>query len=270
MSKSAVKRLLQELKELENDPSPEFTARPLESDILEWHFTIRGPPEGGFKGGRYHGRLIFPVEYPFKPPNIVFLTPNGRFEVNKKICLSITGYHPESWRPSWGVRTALIAIISFFLTKGEGAVGALDWNEIEREKVAKESMDWKCNVCGSCNREALPSEEQMPSSKLEVDPELCLDLNKMESLNSIPDQVLKESLQDAGEEVDLEKEKVAEPTPTVDPSLADTDTNCNVNNEILGKLEEQSDPNLTKLWVLDGLLIALFVIIASLLVKKYT
>lgn len=47
MSKSAVKRLLQELKELENDPSPEFTACPLESDILEWHFTIRGPPEGG-------------------------------------------------------------------------------------------------------------------------------------------------------------------------------------------------------------------------------
>lgn len=224
--------------------------------------------------------MIFPVEYPFKPPNIVFLTPNGRFEVNKKICLSITGYHPESWRPSWGVRTALIAIISFFLTKGEGAVGALDWNETEREKVAKESLDWKCNVCGGCNRDALPSEEQMPSSKLEVDPELCLDLNKMESLNNISEQDLEGSLKDAGEEVELDKslenpvepERIAEPTPTVEAPVEAPvqDTNPTVNNQILGKLEEHADPNMTKLWVVDGLLIALFVIIIGLLANKYT
>lgn len=27
--------------------------------------------------------------------------PNGRFEVGKKICLSISGHHPETWQPSW-------------------------------------------------------------------------------------------------------------------------------------------------------------------------
>lgn len=32
---------------------------------------------------------------------IFFLKPNGRFEVNKKICLSISGHHPETWQPSW-------------------------------------------------------------------------------------------------------------------------------------------------------------------------
>lgn len=26
---------------------------------------------------------------------------NGRFEVGKKICLSISGHHPETWQPSW-------------------------------------------------------------------------------------------------------------------------------------------------------------------------
>ena len=31
----------------------------------------------------------------------LFLQPNGRFELNKKICLSISAYHPEYWRPSW-------------------------------------------------------------------------------------------------------------------------------------------------------------------------
>jgi ubiquitin-conjugating enzyme E2 J1 len=87
---SAVKRLMKELAELKSSPCPEFTAAPLEDDLFEWHFTLRGPPEGGFEGGRYHGRIIFPYNYPFAPPNIILLTPNGRFVVGKKICLSIT------------------------------------------------------------------------------------------------------------------------------------------------------------------------------------
>ena len=32
---------MQELNELLNDPSPEFKAEPLESDVFEWHFSIR-------------------------------------------------------------------------------------------------------------------------------------------------------------------------------------------------------------------------------------
>ena len=62
----AVKRLMKEYSELLASPSSEFTACPLEENMLEWHFTLRGPPVGGFAGGRYHGRLVFPPEYPFK------------------------------------------------------------------------------------------------------------------------------------------------------------------------------------------------------------
>lgn len=164
----AVKRLMKEFTELQESPSPEFIAAPLEDNILEWHFTLRGPPVGGFSGGRYHGRLVFPPEYPFKPPDVFFLTPSGRFEINKKICLSLTGYHPEHWRPAWGVSTALIAIISFFPTAGEGAIGALDYTEEERAYFAKESRKYVCSVCGSKNSESLPDESQVPSSKLHV------------------------------------------------------------------------------------------------------
>ena len=60
-----------------------------------------------------------------KPPNIFFMTPNGRFETNTKICLSISGFHPESWRPSWSIRTALLAMIGFMPTHGNGAIGSL-------------------------------------------------------------------------------------------------------------------------------------------------
>ncbi|TPX35908.1 hypothetical protein SmJEL517_g01845 [Synchytrium microbalum] len=162
----AVKRLLAELKDLQQNPSPDLTAAPLEDNMLEWHFTIRGPSDGGFAGGRYHGRIIFPADYPFKPPNISFLTPNGRFEVGKKICLSITGHHPEFWRPAWGCRSALVALIGFLPTPGEGAIGALDYTEPERAEFAKRSRDWTCPSCGSCNRDVLPDEADKPVEKL--------------------------------------------------------------------------------------------------------
>lgn len=75
---------------------------PPQGNLLEWHFTIRGPPDTEFEGGVYHGRIVLPPEYPFKPPNIMLLTPNGRFEIRKMICLSISAFHPETWQPAWG------------------------------------------------------------------------------------------------------------------------------------------------------------------------
>jgi hypothetical protein len=69
---------------------------------------------------RYHGRIILPNEYPNKPPQFLFCTHNGRFEVGKKICLSISQHHPEEWQAAWGVRAALTAIRSFMTTKADG------------------------------------------------------------------------------------------------------------------------------------------------------
>lgn len=67
--------------------------------FLHRHFTIRGADDTDFAGGIYHGRLILPPEYPFKPPHIIFLTKSGRFETNTKVCLSFSAFHPELWQP---------------------------------------------------------------------------------------------------------------------------------------------------------------------------
>lgn len=143
----AVKRLMKEAQEL-REPTDQYYAHPLDDNLFEWHFTVRGPEETDFEGGLYHGRIILPPEYPMKPPSIILLTPNGRFELHKKICLSISGYHPESWQPSWSIRTAVLAIIGFMPTKGEGAIGALDYTPTERKSLAKKSQSWSCKSCG--------------------------------------------------------------------------------------------------------------------------
>ena len=100
-----------------------FIAEPCEDDIFEFHFAVFGPPRTAFERGIYHGRILLPPEYPFKPPAFVLLTANGRFETGTKICLSISQHHPKQWQPSWSIRAALTAMRAFFPTPPEGAVG---------------------------------------------------------------------------------------------------------------------------------------------------
>lgn len=69
-----------------------------------------------------------------KPCDIIFITPNGRFLTNKKICLSFTSYHPESWA-NWNIEGMLIGLISFFVTN-ERTTGSMISTKKEKRKYA--------------------------------------------------------------------------------------------------------------------------------------
>ena len=51
-----------------------FSQLSIQDNLFEWHFSIRGADDTDFAGGVYHGRIILPTEYPFKPPSIMLLT----------------------------------------------------------------------------------------------------------------------------------------------------------------------------------------------------
>ena len=97
------------------------------------------------------------------------MTPNGRFETNKKICLSISGHHPESWQPSWSIRTALLAIIGFMPTEGLGAIGSLDFSSEERQQLAIKSQSWACPSCGTIKSLLRERQESSTSDEVVVD-----------------------------------------------------------------------------------------------------
>ncbi|KAJ2513488.1 Ubiquitin-conjugating enzyme E2 6 [Coemansia sp. RSA 1939] len=71
------------------------------------------------------------------------ITPNGRFEVNKDICTSMSNYHPQTWNPGWSVATILVGLLSM-MTGTESTTGGLD-NVSDQEKARLAAQSRKFN-----------------------------------------------------------------------------------------------------------------------------
>jgi len=123
---------------IKNDPVPYISAEPLPSNILEWHYCVKGPENSPYEGGYYHGKLVFPREFPFKPPSIYMLTPSGRFNVNTRLCLSISDFHPDTWNPAWSVSTILTGLLSFMLENAP-TLGSIETSDYTKRQLAAQS-----------------------------------------------------------------------------------------------------------------------------------
>ncbi|KAH9990603.1 ubiquitin-conjugating enzyme/RWD-like protein, partial [Russula vinacea] len=147
-SKAANKRLSKEYVTMQKEPPPFVWAVPDEKDILIWNFIIHGPPDSPYVGGEYHGVLLFPSEYPFKPPGIKMYTPSGRFQPDKKICFSMSDFHPGSWNPAWSVATILTGLVSFMLSD-EMTTGSVTTTDADKECMLAGVMLGTCSSGGS-------------------------------------------------------------------------------------------------------------------------
>jgi ubiquitin-conjugating enzyme E2 J2 len=141
--KACVKRLQKEFRALCKEPVPHVVARPSPSDILEWHYVLEGSEGTPFAGGFYYGKIKFPPEYPFKPPGISMTTPNGRFMTQKKICLSMSDFHPESWNPMWSVSSILTGLLSFMMDNSP-TTGSVTTSVADKRQLAKSSLAFNC------------------------------------------------------------------------------------------------------------------------------
>ena len=102
----AAKRIVKELKLLQE--SEEFSIE-VESDF-KWKAKIKGPQQSPYEGGVFIILVKFPTDYPFKPPNIAFVTKIYHPNINSssgKICLSEA---KDNWSPAHNVAKLLKAI----------------------------------------------------------------------------------------------------------------------------------------------------------------
>ncbi|KAG6331512.1 hypothetical protein ID866_7576 [Astraeus odoratus] len=152
-SKAAQKRLTKEYMTMQREPPPFVWAAPDEKNILTWNYLIRGPPDSPYDGGEYHGVLLFPAEYPFRPPGIKMYTPSGRFQPDKKICFSMSDFHPGTWNPAWSVATILTGLLSFMLSD-EMTTGSVTSSDAHKRGLAAKSHSY--NLSQARFREAFP------------------------------------------------------------------------------------------------------------------
>ena len=137
------RRLARELKSIQSNPmtEPNVYTTPLENNLLEWHYVIEGSNDTPYEGGFYWGKLIFPKQYPLKPPSVMMLTPNGRFKTGRRLCLSMSDYHPESWNPMWSVTTIITGLISFMVETAP-TLGSIESSISQKKTFARHSLEF--------------------------------------------------------------------------------------------------------------------------------
>jgi ubiquitin-conjugating enzyme E2 G1 len=116
-------RILMEYKELLKDPNYFFSIRM--NNIFDWNFVMIGPDDTLYEGGIFEGKIIIPLAYPHKPPEVMFtskiLHPN--ICSKGKVCISILhegvdqyGYEDvsERWSPTQSINSIMMSILSLF------------------------------------------------------------------------------------------------------------------------------------------------------------
>jgi len=136
------KRFANELKMIGSEPLHYITAYPDDKDPLTWYFLIRGQKDTSFHGGDFIGKIIHSKKYPAEPPSYFMLTPSGRYEVNKEICLTNSRYHKGEWSSTWNIKTILIAFYSIFLDDSTTGISHIHKSDAERKVLAKGAIEY--------------------------------------------------------------------------------------------------------------------------------
>jgi ubiquitin-conjugating enzyme E2 J2 len=142
ISKICMKRLAGDIKMLHKDPLEFIEARPDDKDFLTWYFLVKGPDFSDYKGGYYIGKIMHNPEYPFKPPDFMMLTPNGRFMDGHKICLSNSSYHSSEWSALWNIKSILTGFLSIMLDDVDNGISHIHSSKEERAYLAKTSIEY--------------------------------------------------------------------------------------------------------------------------------
>jgi len=136
------KRIIKEYNDIKKEPIDLIKVSADGDNLLKWYFLMYGQDD--YNGGEYIGMIKIESTFPMTPPTFQMLTPSGRFEIEKNICLSNSHYHTESWSPLWTIRSLIIGLYSVMHSVGSGkedtsGVAHISSSPEEKRRYAKES-----------------------------------------------------------------------------------------------------------------------------------
>jgi ubiquitin-protein ligase len=136
------KRLRNEVKDLVKNKNEFIQGIQDDKNIFIFYFLLKGSKTTCYEDGYYLGKILLPQDYPNSPGDFIMLTPNGRFDINNKICLSNTGYHANMWNPLWSIRNILLGIYSIWLDDKEKGLSHINESQEKRKIHAKNSVNF--------------------------------------------------------------------------------------------------------------------------------
>ena len=107
----SLKRIKKEHEELQRDPPANCSAGPVSDDLYKWKAQIVGPSDSPYQNGLFALNIVFPFDYPFKPPKVTFVTKiyHPNINSNGAICLDIL---KDQWSPALTIGKVLLSISS--------------------------------------------------------------------------------------------------------------------------------------------------------------
>jgi|TARA_B100000282_G_scaffold270179_1_gene224064 ubiquitin-conjugating enzyme E2 D/E len=108
----SLKRIKKEFEEIKNDSTLSFSAAPNQEDnMFRWSAILNGPEGSPYENGKFKLNIVFPTDYPFKPPKINFVTKIYHCNINSSgsICLDILR---DQWSPALTITKILLSLSS--------------------------------------------------------------------------------------------------------------------------------------------------------------
>ena len=141
------KRIQNELKDLRKDPPANCSAGPEGDDIFRWEGVIIGPSDCPYAGGMFKLKINFAADYPFKPPNITFLTKiyHPNISSSGAICLDIL---KTQWSPALTISKVLLSICSLLTDQNPADPLVPEIAHIyttDRSKFDETAREWTAN-----------------------------------------------------------------------------------------------------------------------------
>ncbi|EXJ54793.1 peroxin-4 [Cladophialophora yegresii CBS 114405] len=136
--KSALRRLTQELAELQTNPNDAVLhlGPSNDEDLFQWEAVLKGPrdPASPYFGGLWLLSIAVPPTYPMVPPKVQFITPichpNVHFSTGE-ICLTLLS--GEHWAPMYTLSTTMGAIQQLLSSPGLDSPLNVDVANLYRE-----------------------------------------------------------------------------------------------------------------------------------------
>ncbi|ESQ50042.1 hypothetical protein EUTSA_v10002233mg [Eutrema salsugineum] len=93
--------------DLQRNPPPIYSARVEAEDVFVWAATITRPPGTPYEGGVFNLHIIFPPQFPWKPPKVHFRTPIFHSNVSHRGNI----FHPMLMLNMWCIATSVAQML---------------------------------------------------------------------------------------------------------------------------------------------------------------